>query len=352
MARSPAWPRGALLLAAAALLVVPAAALAQASVPIGGSCSSTAQCDDRRFCNGAERCLSVLFGGICVPGVPSCFGPLCNEALDRCETACTAARDCDDGLFCNGLEGCSGGRCRAGLPVDCDDRIACTRDACSEEERACRHISPDADGDGHGDARCFGDDCNDADSGRFPGNPEFCDGAGHDEDCDTQTFGQVDEDRDGHVAARCCNVTPGGGNCGTDCDDLEDGVHPGVPEVCNHVDDDCNDRTDEGVDLDLFPDIDGDEHGAAGELAMRGCPGDPGMSPLPNDCNDKLPAIQPGSLSCDPQMPDSALLCSSLGEFVPMTCAPGRCVRQPNGTGICQACDACTLPGDPLPPPP
>ncbi len=42
---------------------------------------------------------------------------------------------------------------------------------------------PDADGDGHEDAACGGDDCDDGDPTIYPGAPEVC-GDGIDQDCD------------------------------------------------------------------------------------------------------------------------------------------------------------------------
>ncbi|MBL8784492.1 MAG: trypsin-like peptidase domain-containing protein [Deltaproteobacteria bacterium] len=44
---------------------------------------------------------------------------------------CSSAADCDDGEACNGAELCVDGSCRAGAPVSCKDRNACTRDACN-----------------------------------------------------------------------------------------------------------------------------------------------------------------------------------------------------------------------------
>ena len=342
------WPASLIpALALAAALLVPAAASAQ------GSCRSNADCNDGRFCNGTERCASIPFGGgFCIPGLPACVGVFCNETTDRCEPRCTSNAQCDDGLFCNGIEACSGNRCYPGIAPDCDDAFACSIDSCDESMRQCTHAPPDADRDGHGDARCFGDDCDDADPLRHPGRTEVCD-SGRDEDCDDTTIGSLDQDGDGHIDADCCNVTSTASSCGADCNDDEDGVHPGVPEVCNQVDDDCNGSTDEGAQVLLFLDRDGDGHGAAGEFAQLGCAGDPGMSSLGNDCDDKYPAIQPGALICNPVQNDQPLLCSSTGDFVLALCPQGsRCISQPNRTGTCQACDACTPPGDPLPPPP
>jgi hypothetical protein len=85
----------------------------------------------------------------------------------------------------------------------------------------------DGDGDSHFNHALGGDDCDDGDANRFPGNPEVCDAAHHDEDCNPLTYGERDADRDGHPDARCCNRQPGRGlACGTDCDDTNAAVHP------------------------------------------------------------------------------------------------------------------------------
>lgn len=124
--------------------------------------------------------------------------------------SCRTNTDCDDGVFCNGVETRSSGRCRNGVRVDCDDRMACTLDSCREPQRDCQHTPPDRDGDGHGASDCLsdagvplGDDCDDADPRRFPGNPEACDS--HDEDCNLDTLGNQDADRDGFVSSACSN---------------------------------------------------------------------------------------------------------------------------------------------------
>lgn len=91
----------------------------------------------------------------------------------------------------------------------------------------------DRDGDGHAATRAGGDDCDDRDGSRYPGNTEVCDDRDHDEDCNPMTFGHRDEDGDGEVDVRCCNRTPSGlRTCGTDCDDANRAIQP-ASQICD-----------------------------------------------------------------------------------------------------------------------
>ena len=166
---------------------------------------------------------------------------------------CAVDADCGDDVFCDGAERCAPGA------TDADERGCvpatagpCAADeVCDEATSTCDMICADADRDGHGALACGGDDCDDADVNRFPGNVEVCDMAGHDEDCNTDTFGFLDADSDGSGAYVCCNVQVGGDlRCGDDCNDADAMVNPragdGPPLYCDGVDNDCSGTADEG----------------------------------------------------------------------------------------------------------
>jgi len=238
---------------------------------------------------------------------------------------CVADSDCSDDIFCNGAERCdptAGAANGRGCVVTGTGPCAAEL-TCSEDLDVCQTVCegmPDADGDGRVSAACVGgDDCDDDDAARFPGNDEICDDDGHDEDCNDATYGSRDGDADGFIDAVCCNGT----TCGEDCNDARRDIKPGASEVCNGLDDDCSGEIDEGVAVDGYVDRDFDGYGPAeppladggvdagaldaGELdggaataRLRGCPGARGFAQLAGDCNDANAAQNPGLLeACD-----------------------------------------------------
>jgi|GEM_PF-2037110 len=207
--------------------------------------------------------------------------------------ACARDEDCDDWLFCTGTETCVANRCTSSDP--CDDGIACTVDACDEARLRCTSRPADDDGDGAYDASCLddegtalGDDCDDDDGERFPGNREICDGS-HDEDCDPETLGGVDDDGDSFVSAACCN----GATCGADCDDARRGSFPGATEVCDGLDQNCDGTIDDGLLLSGYVDADSDGYGDTA-MSLEACPGTPRWASLPDDCDDTRRDVSPG----------------------------------------------------------
>jgi hypothetical protein len=133
-------------------------------------------CDDGLPCNGVETCSAAAVGTGCVPGVPvacegdgiACTVDACNELTGACEhlpsnaacpqgqfcvvlqggctsgQPCSSHAQCSDNLPCNGTETCQAGICKPGVPVACDDGIACTIDSCNPASGACVHNPIDA----------------------------------------------------------------------------------------------------------------------------------------------------------------------------------------------------------------
>jgi hypothetical protein len=117
--------------------------------PAGGTCEHLPVddvCDDGLQCNGVESCSETLD---CVNGAP----PSCNDGIactdDFCQegVGCASSPNngfCSNGQFCDGVEQCAPGMaganaqgCRAGVPVVCDDGVACTTDTCNETTDSC-----------------------------------------------------------------------------------------------------------------------------------------------------------------------------------------------------------------------
>ena len=104
----------------------------------------------------------------------------------------------------------------------------------------------DADGDGELSLAHGGGDCDDNDANAYPGNVEVADPLSHDEDCNPETFGNLDADGDRFVSAGACNRRPDGTmNCGRDCDDRNPAIHPLQIDILNGRDDNCNLEVDE-----------------------------------------------------------------------------------------------------------
>ena len=127
----------------------------------------------------------------------------------------------------------------------------------------------DMDGDGTPASR----DCDDNNASVFPGQREVCDGI--DNDCDgyvdegVSLFAYWDRDGDGFgddsFVRRVCEQPVDGVTQGGDCDDLEPNTHPEAEEVCDGRDNDCDGKTDEGVQRPFFADEDGDGFGNESE---------------------------------------------------------------------------------------
>ncbi|MBS1743795.1 MAG: T9SS type A sorting domain-containing protein, partial [Bacteroidetes bacterium] len=175
----------------------------------------------------------------------------------------------------------------------------------------------DADNDGFGDPNVSvtdctvppgyvtnNTDCDDTDNTVYPGAPELCDGK--DNDCDgtiddgagtTPYYADADNDGfgDPNVSVTGCTVPPGYVTNNTDCDDTDNTVYPGAPELCDGKDNDCNGIIDDGAGTTTYyQDADGDGFGnaASGVLA---CTAPIGYVENNNDCDDNDETIYPGA---------------------------------------------------------
>ncbi len=149
--------------------------------------------------------------------------------------------------------------------------------------------SGDCDGDGSESYNFGGNDCDDADPNRYPGNIEVADDRAHDEDCDYTTYGFRDSDGDGFGDIRAANYDNQGKLVrGEDCNDNRRSVHPNAPEVCNHIDDNCDGAVDDLVQVTLYRDADKDGFGDPATRFM-GCHFDlrAGVVANDSDCDDK-----------------------------------------------------------------
>ena len=157
-------------------------------------------------------------------------------------------------------------------------------------------IVVDADGDGY-----FADeDCDDLDAESNPGANEICDGI--DNNCDGQadeavtTVFYADSDGDGFgnpvIETEACEAPDGYVTNGSDCDDTEATAYPSSTEVCDGIDNDCDDEIDEDMDMPFYVDGDGDGFGDD-ENIVYGCDAQLGLTTIGGDCDDADPSISP-----------------------------------------------------------
>jgi len=226
---------------------------------LGPECTTSADCDDDLFCNGAETC-----GGnsVCASGADPCPGEDCDEATDTCfPLVCNKDGVCDPGEDCNNCgNDCIGGTsgavcgndvCEIGAgedcntcPADCNgvtngkpsNRYCCGDDVGCGDSRCGAGGNTCDIGGGSGGSYCCGDAVCEGDENSFNceidcGSAPFCGdtlcdpGVGEDQcscdaDCGEPPVSEagwcadgIDNDCDGPID--CSD-----GNCSTDpaCD--------------------------------------------------------------------------------------------------------------------------------------
>jgi hypothetical protein len=278
-----------------------------------GFCENLADdalCDDGLFCNGVETCNT---GSGCEAGADPCPGEVCLEDDDACcriepevcndalDNDCDGLVDCfdpdcggtpgcppcdEDGLCdpgedcascpgdCPGaFAGCGNGRCEPSLGEDC---LSCAQDCNGEQSGNPQQRFCCGDGDGTNpagcaDPRCSSDgfscsnvpfdfccgdgfcesnesicscplDCQGFDTGVYPGAPQLCDGLNN--DCDEPSWpaipaDEVDDDGDGFVDCAPWLGDSAGVTAGGDCDDADASTYPEAAETNDGLDNQC-----------------------------------------------------------------------------------------------------------------
>ena len=265
------------------------------SVTDSGEQCDDGNSDDQDDC--ANSCVFVL-AGLCAPCTEDTE---CGRPQDRClalpggsscGAACTDNTDCPDGFVCDVAPSGGSNQCQpeSGVCTGCFD--------------------PDRDGYGQGDS-CLGLDCDESRSDRNPGRTEVCNE--FDDDCDDvidegSTVAEYwpDNDMDGfgsNTASSRMSCDPPTGYVGNnaDCNDGDANRNPNATELCDTLDNDCDDSADEGLgSTNFYPDTDNDGYGDSAASPVTGCAQPSGFVPDNSDCNDGSNAVYPGATEvCD-----------------------------------------------------
>ena len=173
-------------------------------------------------------------------------------------------------------------------------------------------IAADLDGDGFDTT----EDCDDANAAINPGAVERCDGVDNNcdgvvdpDDAEGAVTGYADTDRDGYgdpeARVTACALPDGSVERAGDCDDTDAERNPVADELCDGIDNDCDDLVDDDDTVDpddasrWYADTDLDTFGdpAAGVWA---CAAPDGFVADDTDCDDEDDSVNPDAVEvCD-----------------------------------------------------
>jgi parallel beta-helix repeat protein len=147
-------------------------------------------------------------------------------------------------------------------------------------------------------------DCDDTDASIYPGVEEICDGV--DNNCDgyldegflTTTY-YADADGDGFgnpdIFQDACSQPTGYIIDHSDCDDTDASINPGVEEICDWNDNNCDGWINEGIlTTTYYIDADGDGYGNP-EISWDACLKPSGYVTDSSDCDDTDASVHPGA---------------------------------------------------------
>ncbi|MBI4714245.1 FG-GAP repeat protein [Candidatus Uhrbacteria bacterium] len=134
------------------------------------------------------------------------------------------------------------------------------------------------------------------------------DGVPNEDDCDPNDssiakltyYRDLDEDGYGSQETQLdCEKIKGFVEKPGDCDDSDENINPNAIEICNLIDDNCDNNTDEGLASRWYHDKDEDGHGDLNEF-LDACDQPDEFVAIGDDCNDGDQAINPGAIEvCD-----------------------------------------------------
>ena len=183
--------------------------------------------------------------------------------------------------------------------------VACNPDGGKTDSDGPKGSLPgDEDGDGYS---IEAGDCDDGDASVHPAATEVCDGL--DQNCNdevdeglTSTW-YADSDADGYGNAdaptTACTQPEGSSASADDCNDDDPEIHPGAPERCDGLDQDCDGVADNDVLSTWYLDADGDGYGDPAVI-FEGCNPPAGYGADASDCDDGDATISPEGVEvCD-----------------------------------------------------
>ena len=246
------------------------------------ACLWDGHCDGHYCLLDQNACVECFEDSHCPDG-------LCNPQTNSC-VGCLDDGDCDSGVCDLAALACVGEECANN--GQCNDDNQCTEDGCTDG--LCLHVElPD------------GEPCSDG---------EYCTTGDH---CEAGECVYQEDD------PTCVDADADGFNAAEDCDDDDPQVHPGAEEVCDEIDNNCDDQVDEGCE-------------------EPGCVDEGGSVPIvpdtPECCEglSKIPCDAPG---------DDGLCMACDGASFCTFCGDGECNEPEN---LCNCADDC----DDEPPPP